>query len=530
MRAELVLFNGNLYTLDADRPRATALAIGRGEIVYVGDDATARDMLGPGGEAVDLHGACGMPGLTDAHVHFEWLALGWQRVNAEAPTLKEALARVAERAGRTPSGGWVLGHGWNHNVWSGQLPTAADLDRVAPQHPVALTAKSWHASWANTRALALAGITAETPDPPGGQIVRDAAGRPTGSLLEAAQDLLWKAVPEPAPEEVAEAMQQALPAIHRAGLTGVHDMDGPRAFRAEQLLRERGDLTLRVVKSIPLEHMAEAIGLGLRSGFGDEWLRLGQVKMFADGALGPQTALMLAGYETDANNRGIATTPIEVIGEAVQRANAAGLACAIHAIGDQANRQVLDVYEEALPLRAGLRLPNRIEHVQLLAPADGGRLAKLGVVASMQPIHATSDMLMADRYWGARSAGAYALRTQLAQGAVLALGSDCPVEPIDPLPNIHAAVTRRRPDGSPGPDGWYPEQRISVEQAVRGFTWGAAYAAGLQGRLGSLTPGKLADVTLLDQDIFKFEPMQILGASVLGTLVGGRFAWRATQL
>jgi predicted amidohydrolase YtcJ len=530
MYADLVLFNGKIHTLDVAHPLASAVAVRDGKIVYVGDDATARAALRPGGEAVDLHSACVVPGLTDAHAHFQMLSLAWQQVNAETPTLQEALDRVAAACAATPPGTWILGYGWNHNVWGGEFPLAEHLDRVAPNHPVSLQAKSGHASWNNSAAFALAGVSASTPDPANGQLVRDAAGRPSGVLLEEAMALVDGSIPEPSLDEVVSAMRSAIPIIHRAGLTGLHDLDGPQSFNAEQVLHRRGELTLRVNKTIPLAHMAEAIGLGLRSGFGDDWLRLGQVKMFADGALGPRTAYMLEGYDTAPGITGIAVTDIEVINNAVHRATAAGLACAIHAIGDRACREVLDVYEEVSAARAALPLPCRIEHVQLLAPADRARLGRLGVVASMQPIHATSDMLIADRHWGRRSEGAYALKTQLNAGAVLALGSDCPVETIDPLAGIHAAVTRRRADGTPGPAGWYPAERLTVEEAVRGYTWGAAYAAGLTDKLGALTPGKLADMTIIEQDIFTIDPMDILHAHVIGTLTGGRFVWRSPEL
>ena len=530
--SSLILFNGRIHTLNPQQPYVFALVAHGGQIVYLGDDLTARDVLCPGkGEVVDLKSCCVLPGLNDAHLHFQSFALGLRAVNVETPTLGEALARVAERVASTPAGDWVRGHGWNHNLWGGAFPTAAQLDDVAPGHPVFLSHKSGHAAWVNSRALALARITAETPDPPGGQIVRDADGRPIGVFLEEAVQLVAHVIPEPTLDEVVEAIRQAVAVAHRAGLTGVHDFDGPVAFRAYQALYQRGELTLRVTKGIPLEHLDEAVGLGLRTGFGDDWLRIGQVKMFADGALGPRTAWMLEGYEGAPEDTGIATTEVGVLREAVFKANRAGLACAIHAIGDRASREVLGIYAEARAQGATGKLRNRIEHVQLLHPADVGRLAELGVIASMQPIHATSDMLMAERHWGKeRCRYAYALKTQLKHGAVLALGSDCPVEVIDPLLGIHAAVTRRRADGSPGPDGWHPEQRLTVEEAVRGFTWGAAYAAGLEGKLGSLQIGKLADLTILDRDIFAMDPMDILNVRVMGTIVGGQFVWRHAEL
>ncbi len=530
MQCNLVLFNGPIHTLAAETPLASAVAIRDERIAYVGDDATARRMLGPGGEAVDLKGRCVIPGLTDAHLHFQWYALGLQSVDAETPTLEEALARVSERAtlGATPPGAWISGSGWNHNVWGGVLPAASDLDRVAPEQPVALSAKSGHALWVNSRALELAGITSSTPDPAGGQIVRDGHGphgQPTGILLENAMDLITRVRPALTAEQAAEMMRAAFPLAQRAGLTGVHCFDGPEAFAAYQMLKQRGELGLRVVKSIRRDHLSQAIELGLRSGLGDDWLRIGSVKLFADGALGPQTAWMLEPFE-GSNSVGISTLSESEMAESVRRANAAGLSCAIHAIGDRACRTVLDVYEEVGS--RGLR--NRIEHVQLLHPHDYDRLGKLGVVASMQPVHATSDRLISDKYWGKRSAGAYAWRTQLNAGAALAFGSDCPVEKLDPLMGIHAAVTRRRADGSPGPEGWYPEQRLTVEEAVRAFTSGAAYAAGMQDRLGSITPGKLADFTVLDRDIFEIEPMEILSARVDATIIGGTFMWRTERL
>jgi predicted amidohydrolase YtcJ len=529
---DLVLFNGKIYTQDATQPLVTSIALHGERIVFIGDDRGALDLLSrrTPDNAVDLHGACALPGLTDAHLHFQWFSLGLQQVNAETDTLEEALQAVSRHASPLPDGAWVTGTGWNHNAWGGDFPTAADLDRAAPEHPVALDAKSKHAAWVNTRALALAGIDAHTPDPAGGKILRLPDGRPSGILLESAIELVKRAIPDPSVDELAAAMRAGMHAAHRAGLTGVHCMDGALALRAFQALHQNGELTLRVTKSLPLENLDAALAVGLRSGFGDDWLRIGGVKMFADGALGPRTAWMLADYEGDPGNTGISTTPVEALYQAVLRANQGGLAANIHAIGDRANREVLDIYARVRAQLGPSMLRNRIEHVQLLDPQDAGRLAELGVIASMQPIHATSDMRMADRFWGARSAHSYALKTQIQRGAVLALGSDCPVETLDPLQGLHAAVTRRRADGSPGPEGWYPAQRLSLAEALRGYTMGPAYAAGMQDRLGTLSPGSLADLTVLDRDLFAIDAMEILHAQVLATVTGGRFVYRSETL
>jgi predicted amidohydrolase YtcJ len=541
----LILYNAKIYSPIP----ATALAIRGDRILALGSDAEIRSLADSKAEQIDLKGALILPGLVDAHIHFEWTAIGFLNVDVETDTLDEALRRVAERAAATPKGQWIRGHGWNYSRWGTEFPTAAQLDSVAPDHPVYLTAKSMHAGWTNSLGLRLAGITAETPDPAGGKIGREASGKPTGILFETAMDLMTArsyttqqdvgggAVPQVTADDVAGAMLKAQEALWRVGLTGVHDFDGIRAFTAYQLLRERGQLGIRVVKNIPVAFLDHAIAVGLRSGFGDEWIRIGNVKIFADGALGPRTAAMIEPYEGEPDNYGIVVTDKEEIYERGSLAAKHGLALTVHAIGDKANHDLLDVFEtlraeEArpetqYPIRS---LRHRAEHLQIVHPNDAHRFAQLNVAASMQPIHATSDMLMADRYWGKRSAGAYAWRTQLNHGAILAFGSDAPVEPFNPLWGIHAAVTRRRPDGSPGPEGWYPEQRLGVAEAIDGYTRGPAIIGNNEANLGTLEAGKLADITLVDRDLFACPPMEIREANIIGTIVGGVFRFRANEL
>jgi predicted amidohydrolase YtcJ len=391
-----------------------------------------------------------------------------------------------------------------------------------------LVAKSGHAWWVNSRALEIAGITADTADPVGGQIVRDAANNLTGILLENAINLVRDHIPEPTLDEAEAALQAAWSIAWRLGITGIHDCDGRSAFLVYQRLHQRGALGLRVHKNIPAKGLDDAVGVGLCSGLGDDWLRVGHLKLFADGALGPRTAWMTAPYESEPDNLGIPIYPPDELEAVIQRAVEHGFACAVHAIGDQANRAVLDALERT-PHRNS-RIPHRIEHVQLLHPNDLPRLAQLDIVASMQPIHATQDMGMADHYWGQRAALAYAWRSLLDSGTVLAFGSDSPVEDLAPLKGIHAAVTRRRADGAPGPAGWYPEQRLTVVEAVRAYTLGAAHAAGTAQRLGSLAPGKLADLVVLDRDIFEIAPDEILDAHPVGTMIEGQWVYRQDEL
>jgi predicted amidohydrolase YtcJ len=531
MSAALVLTNGLIHTQDPRQPLVSAVAIRDGKIMALGNDADMKDLLGSGGEWLDLNGRCVLPGFVDAHVHFEGFALSLQRVNlAGTANLDQALERIAARAGEQEAGVWLEGRGWNQTDWpDGAFPTASDLDQLIAHRPVYLSHKSGHAAWVNSLALKIAGITAATADPPGGQIQRDQQGQPTGILFEEAMGLVSRNFPRPTVEQVVAAMRQAQEFCFRAGLTGLHDFDGRRCFRALQYLHLNGELSLRIAKNIPVKYIDEAVGLGLRTGFGDDNLWIGGVKMFADGALGPRTAAMLAPYEGEPDNLGIVVTDKEEMYAHASKASANGLSLTVHAIGDRANHDILDVYEAVRGEEAARDQPilrHRIEHVQILHPDDFERLAGLSVIASMQPIHATSDMDMADRFWGARNQNSYAWRTVMNTGATLAFGSDAPVDPIEPLKGIYAGVSRQRPDGSPGPEGWYPDQRLTMAETIAAFTLGAAVAGNRESRLGSLEAGKWADLTILDQDIFSIPTAEIPAVQVEGTVIGGKFVHR----
>jgi predicted amidohydrolase YtcJ len=531
LHADRIITNAVIISLDPARPRAEALAIRDGRIVGIGAAADLDPLIGPHTIRENAAGKVIIPGLTDAHLHWELTTRWLHSVDLfEVPSRAEAVHRVSAFAAGLPAGQWVTGTGWFQDIWDDRaFPSAADLDAAVPDHPVYLAGKSVHVAWVNTRALQLAGITAETPDPPAGQIGRDSNGQPNGLLFERAMRLVADRIPTQTPEQLADHMLRTQAQAHALGLTGIHDFDDPSCLRALQIQHERGLLGLRVVKQINRPWFQAALDSGLRWNYGDDWIRIGGFKLFADGALGPRTATMIEPYLGEPENYGIVVQPKDEMLEWVSRASTAGLPSTIHAIGDRAVRDVLDVYaivraEEAARGEAPASRRHRVEHVQVIHPDDRHRLAELKLIASMQPIHATQDMHMADRYWGARSQWAYNPRLQLDQGVVVAFGSDAPVEHFDPIQGIHAAVTRQRADGSPGPDGWYPVARVSLTEALLAYTQGPAYAAGMEDRLGKLAPLYLADLTVLDRDPYSLPSAELLSLRVHATMVDGR--WR----
>ena len=524
-----ILFNARIHSFDQFRQEASVLVIDRDRVAALGGPELF-DVFGVRASREDMGGRVILPGLTDAHIHLMHYALGLQRLDVETPSKAAALQRVAERAAKTPPGEWILGHGWQQNDWGGEFPSAAELDTVAPQNPVYLTGKSLHVSWANTAALGRAGIGPGTPDPANGKILRAGNGQPTGILLETAMQIVEDALPKIDEKRVAAAIEAALPSLWQLGLTGAHDFDYRTAFMALQILDKDQRLKFRVTKSVPLELLPHAAALGLRTGFGSQYLRIGSVKVFMDGALGPRTAAMLKPYEGQPENRGILNMDGEQFFEVGRQAADVGLSMTGHAIGDRALHEILDGYQQLRAYEHEHGLPalrHRIEHVQLLHPDDAGRLGEMGIIASMQPIHATSDMLAANKYWGERVNLAYAWRTQLDAGAPLAFGSDAPVEAPNPFLGLHAAVTRRRADGNPGPQGWHPEQRLSMREALAGYTTGAAYAAGWEDKLGRLSPGYYADLVVLEKDPFTCPPADLLEMQAAATMLAGEWLWQA---
>jgi predicted amidohydrolase YtcJ len=523
---DLIIFGGTVYTLDSAAPMVEAVWIRDGRIEAVGSNSLIGSVAPSSAERLDLHGATAFPGFTDGHTHFGMYALQKQGVEfTGASSIAEARARIKAWTKTVESGSWITGYGWDANIWpEGRTPDKTDLDDLLPDTPAAFWSKDVHALWVNSAALLEAGITTDTPDPSGGRIERDAHGAPAGILRENAADLVIRRIPRPDPEQLARFIESAAVDAHKLGITSIHCHGDKDDFRAFQLLEKQGRLRLRTCISLPYAALNSAVALGAQTGLGNEWLRVGPVKLFADGALGSRTASMIEPYEEDRGNTGIAVMSLQEMVDAVRRAADAGMSTAIHAIGDRANRNATEAFSVNRDCAIRNALRQRIEHVQLLHPDDIGKLAEAQIIASVQPVHCTADMDIADRYWGERCRCAYAFRSLIDSGVILVFGSDCPVETMDPLAGIYAAVTRRRPDGTPA-GGWRPAERITRWEAIRAYSPNAAYASGEEDRKGSLTPGKIADITVLSQDITKCPEEQILQTRVVHTILDGNIVY-----
>lgn len=521
----LLLENAIIYTFGDPPGPVESLAIQGGHILAIGDREHLLQTIPSNFTKLNLGGRVILPGLTDSHIHFEKFSLNHEQINCDTKSLDECLARIQRRVNTLQPGEWVRGHGWDQNLW-GRYGTKEELDRVTAGNPAYITAKSLHAAWANTAALNQAGLSANPPDPPKGKFQRREDGSLTGILFEFATLLISDLIPRPSPYDLSQIMLRGQDELLRLGITSIHDFDGERCLQALQLLREDSLQRLRVVKSIRFDDFESAIDAGLRTGSGDDWIRIGAVKLFSDGALGPHTAAMLKPYEDDANNSGFLLLTAEEISEIGMRAAANGLALAIHAIGDLANRVVLDAFEELRTFEAKNRikpLPHRIEHLQLISPEDTQRPADLDIIVSMQPIHATSDMRMADRYWGDRVRQSYGWRSQIDAGSKLIFGSDAPVDSANPFIGIHAAVTRKPLGCANDAVSWVPDQRISLQEAFNAYSIWPAQSIGVGSKLGKLLPGYLADLIVLDEDPFLLDNSELSAIRPSGVMVNGEW-------
>jgi predicted amidohydrolase YtcJ len=526
--ADLVLLNGKIWTVNDARPEAEAVACRGSQIVAVGSNDEVRRLAGPRTRVVDLQGRRVVPGFNDAHVHFYNGGAGLASVQLrDAQSEAEFRWRIQDFAAKSPKGRWILEGNWDHESWSpARLPTRQLIDDVTPDHPVFVQRLDGHMALANSLALRLAGVTRETPNPPGGEIVRDARGEPTGVLKDAAMAAVRRVIPQPDAAQIEEALRAAMRYAAQHGVTSVQDVSAsPEVFAAYQRLLEKGGLTVRVSGHQPLSEWKRLAGVGVRAGFGNEKLKIGALKGFADGSLGSTTALFFEPYTDAPHTRGLPSDemiPESRMLENIVGADAAGLQVAVHAIGDRANQAVLKMFEEAERKNGARDRRFRVEHAQHLRVEEIKAFARQRVVASMQPYHAIDDGRWADKRIGAeRAKGTYAFRSLLDAGATLAFGSDWFVAPMEPLMGIYAAVTRRTLDGK-NPQGWVPEQKITVAEAVRAYTLGSSYASFDEKVKGSIEVGKLADLAVLSDDIFSINPAEIERVRVVMTVFDGR--------
>ncbi len=524
---DLIVLNANIYTVDSAMPRAQALAVKDGRFVLVGSNAEVEAIAGPQTERLEAAGQTIIPGMIDAHAHLPNLGRLLRTVNLKGTeSYEEVIALVKSRADLVPTGTWILGRGWDQNKWADEnFPTHQALSAAVPRHPVYLDRVDGHAALANQMAMRQAGLDRQTQDPPGGKIIRDADGWPTGTLIDEARLLVAAVIPPVSNQQLMGQIKAGMQDANRWGLTGIHDAGvGADTVEFYEELAAQGQLTLRfyVMVEAGSPGLVELLGYGPRIGMGNQMVWTRAIKVSADGAMGSRGAALLRDYTDDPGNRGLMLADYDSVLTIARLALENGFQLNVHAIGDRANRSVLDAYQKALSEYPDLDHRFRIEHAQLLAPDDIPRFAELGVIPSMQGSHQTGDMYwVADRLGQQRVESAYVWRSLRDTGVIIPNGSDFPVESVNPLVSFGAFVTRQDADGWPD-GGWFPEQRLDREDALKSITIWPAYAAFMENDVGSISPGKLADFVVLDRDIMTVPAYDILGTRVKRTVVGGR--------
>ncbi len=526
----LAIVNARVWTGDLRRPWADAVAVEGAHIAAVGSSAEIRKLAGAGARIIDAHGAMVVPGFIDSHVHFIEGGFALQSVKLrDARTKAEFIQRIGDFAKTIPSGAWILNGDWDHENWGGELPTRQWIDAVTPSNPVWINRLDGHMSLANSAALKAAGVTRDVKDVSGGTIVRDAAGEPTGVFKDNAMGIVERAVPPAGAEMTDRALRAAMQHVNEQGVVAVHHMGGWGDLAAFERAHAAGTLTTRIYASVPLSSWKRLADTVKARGIGDDWVRIGGLKGFVDGSIGSHTAAMLEPFTDAPNDRGLMVNSETDLYNWALAGDKAGLQLLIHAIGDRAIRVLLDIFERVAKENGPRDRRFRIEHAQHIAPADIARFGALGVIPSMQPYHAIDDGRWVDRVIGEeRSKGTYAFKSLLDTKASLAFGSDWFVAPPTPLMGIYAAVTRRTLDEK-RPGGWVPEQKISVEDALRAYTAGAAYAGFADGTRGVLRKGMLADITMIDRDLTTIAPATIRDARIVRTIVNGKVVFEAPE-
>ena len=555
-RVSLVLMNGKIFTADEQGTVAQAVAIDGERIIAVGTNGEINVRF-EGARRVDLAGRLVTPGFNDAHLHFFNGGQALQRVDLNgSPTLAEATRRIAAKAKELPPGAWIQGRGWDHTLWGGQWPTRQDLDAVVPNNPVFVQRVDGHVSWANSLALEKAGVTRQTQAPEGGEILHDSAGEPTGILKETAAGLVGRVVPNPSPAEAAQAVELALQEARRYGITSIHDNSPYEVIELYRALLAQNKLTVRVAEWLnfetPIERLKQQRAEFAALKIDPLRIRLTALKGYVDGTLGSRTAAMLAPFTDDPGNSGIPRRTPEELTKMIVERDAAGFQIALHAIGDRANRMALEGFKQARDrnpqtinvsggahnsddrerVKQALTSPplgrHRIEHAQVIAPSDFARFRALGVIASMQPSHAISDKRWAqDRLGEYRVQGAYAWHALRSHGVRVPFGTDWPVEPINPYLGLYAAVTRQSTDGAPA-GGWWPQERLTIADAIRCYTTEPAYASFEENEKGQLKPGMLADMVVHSRDLLTIKPAEILQTEAMMTIFDGKIVYEQT--